>query len=249
MESNQTPAASRADSVKRYLLRNPAVAVTLLYLLTTAIGVSYAYLHYAEFGIAIFDYWQPSDLVLAGFREPASFALAIVFIWYMLWAYRDTLGQRAKIQGHVARYEQLERAGRLGWYQRVRLGQFRRHLEIMDKPVSDLQRFLRGDGRDTHAGLFVFLGVFMFLLVANMHIGIRGKFPHQWFPTAELTMLPDARAFADPKQDPQFLIGASNSYLFLSAGYGREVTIVPLSSVLSLRVHEPAGRWWERFKP
>jgi hypothetical protein len=45
----------RWDKIKGYLLDNPTLALTLLYLYVTAIGMSYSAVLYASFGINIFD--------------------------------------------------------------------------------------------------------------------------------------------------------------------------------------------------
>src|SRR5829696_7361484 len=58
------------DKIKGYLLDNPTLALTLLYLYVTAVGMLYAAVLYGRFGINIFDYSEIPDFLLAAFKNP-----------------------------------------------------------------------------------------------------------------------------------------------------------------------------------
>lgn len=66
----------RWDKIKGYLLDNPTLALTLLYLYVTAIGMFYSAVLYGSFGINIFDYSEIPDFLLAAFKAPAAFVFA-----------------------------------------------------------------------------------------------------------------------------------------------------------------------------
>ncbi len=74
----------------RYLLKNPTFALSLLYLILTTLGIVYLYYLYKQFGIEFFEYAEPTEFILAAFKELRSFQmllLAIIIIsilWYIL---------------------------------------------------------------------------------------------------------------------------------------------------------------------
>lgn len=53
--------------------REPALAITLSYLLVGAIGLWSSYWYYREFGIPILEYYQVGDFLVAGLRDPFNF--------------------------------------------------------------------------------------------------------------------------------------------------------------------------------
>lgn len=69
------------DQLRRFggrVLREPALLLSLAYLATSALGLWASYWLYRPFGIAIFDYMQPSDLLVAGLRDPVYLLLVLV---------------------------------------------------------------------------------------------------------------------------------------------------------------------------
>ena len=77
----QTPTDSassdRAESrrvglarVGRHLLREPALLLSLAYIAVSALGLWASYWLYHPFGIPVFEYMQPSDILVAGLRDP-----------------------------------------------------------------------------------------------------------------------------------------------------------------------------------
>jgi len=72
------------DKIKGYLLDNPTLALTLLYLYVTAVGMLYAAVLYGRFGINIFDYSEIPDFLLAAFKNPIVLLLTgfQVFLFY-----------------------------------------------------------------------------------------------------------------------------------------------------------------------
>jgi len=255
--------APAADPVKRYLLRNPAVAVTLAYLLLTAIGVTFSFLHYQRFGISIFDYWQPSDLVLAGFREPASFFYAAVMaaIWWN--GYRDQVNRAATLKEHAARYAAMSTDGALGWWVRLNRKLVQDALDMVEgRSVPFNLGWYRRWSQVLRANVgvtYAVVGCLMYVYIAFMHVWVRQYMVALWFPAVEVVAT-DARVYGAGGGPQQFLIGSSNGFLFLAtegkgdhdegrgAGRGaggREVTIIPVTSVISFRTYQALS--WAEF--
>ena len=76
----------RWDKIKGYLLDNPTLALSLLYLYVTAVGMLYSMVLYLHFEINVFEYSEITDFLLAAFKNPralviAAFTGAGVVIW------------------------------------------------------------------------------------------------------------------------------------------------------------------------
>src|SRR5215213_5447662 len=68
------------DKIKGYFLDNPTLALTLLYLYVTAVGMLYSAVLYGRFGINIFDYSEIADFLLAAFKNPVSFLSPVILV-------------------------------------------------------------------------------------------------------------------------------------------------------------------------
>lgn len=251
-------AAPTTDPVARYLLRNPAIAVTLAYLLLTTVGVTFSYIHYRSFGISIFDYWQPSDLVLAGFREPASFLYAAAMAAIGWDGYRQQRDAVSRLKVHAERYAAMPTSGMFGWWVRLNRRMVQDALDSAEGRAVpfNLGLFRRmSQATRANAGVtFVIIAFVLYLHVTFIHVWIRQYMVALWFPAVEVVVAADTPAFGAAEGQRQFLIGSSNGFLFLATemggkgadGSGREVTIVPISSVISFRTHE-ALSWDEVY--
>ena len=65
-------------------LREPTMLLTATYIATSAIGLWASYCYYKPFGIAILDYMQPADFLVAALHDPMYFLVVIVgafFSW------------------------------------------------------------------------------------------------------------------------------------------------------------------------
>lgn len=58
--------------VLRFMLDNPAVPLTSLYVLLSGLGLLYQYVLFASFGINVIDYAESEDLFLAAFKKPSA---------------------------------------------------------------------------------------------------------------------------------------------------------------------------------
>lgn len=70
-EPNHEPEENnRWGKIKGFFLDNPTLALTLLYLYVTAVGMLYSAVLYRKFGINIFDYAEIADFLLAALKNP-----------------------------------------------------------------------------------------------------------------------------------------------------------------------------------
>lgn len=229
--------------VRRYLLRNPAIAVTLVYLLVTFIGVTFSYIHFRTFGVSIFDYWQPSDLALAGFREPVSFLYAFAVLLLFLWDSRVQANLPSALARNIERFEHdAQRGGIRGMWAKLMVKRLREELEFVtgERAVFGVQA-LGAFQRWSRANLWLVhmvLALITYVGIVVVHTGVRHQSAARVFPSATIVLVGDSpTVLGAGRDDEQLLIGASNAYLFLSKRFGGEVTIVPVSSVLSFEVH------------
>jgi hypothetical protein len=58
------------QKIGQFFIANPTLFLTLLYALTTGVGILSSWTLYREFGINIFDYAEIGDFVLAAFKSP-----------------------------------------------------------------------------------------------------------------------------------------------------------------------------------
>jgi hypothetical protein len=104
--------------VLRTLRREPALVITLTYLLVAMAGIFYDYAFYRQFGIPALSLSQISDFLAAGIQEPiaivlvlSTFPLCWVFDRFNLWGRRRRAAEGAR----------LKAAPSLTWWQRRRL--------------------------------------------------------------------------------------------------------------------------------
>lgn len=109
-----SPGVPRADHLRHLgerVLHEPAVLLSVAYLATSALGLWASYWLYHPFGIPIFEYMQPGDLLIAGLRDPlylVMVALGLSITWWERWYERY-------------RFENPERLARLreSWWRRI----------------------------------------------------------------------------------------------------------------------------------
>jgi hypothetical protein len=64
---------ARGDALalaRHHLLHEPALLLSLAYIAVSALGLWASYWLYHPFGIPVFEYMQPSDILIAGLRDP-----------------------------------------------------------------------------------------------------------------------------------------------------------------------------------
>ena len=92
-------------SIWRRALERPGLAVPSLYALSTSIGMLFYWVYFNELGIDILQYVDPSDLLMASFRQPV--------VWLIV------LGSIIAVQLDnfcSARFGRRERSRWIAWY-------------------------------------------------------------------------------------------------------------------------------------
>ncbi len=69
------------------LAREPALAITASYLFVGAVGLWSSYWYYRALGIPVLEYYQASDFLIAGLRDPFNFVILLVALALGLLSY------------------------------------------------------------------------------------------------------------------------------------------------------------------
>ena len=104
--------------VVRMLRREPAVALTLGYLLVAMAGIYYNYWFYRDFDIPVLTLSQIGDFLVAGLQEPMALAL-VVSTFPVCWVF-DLYNEFSR-RRHIAQRDRLRARASLPPWQRVRL--------------------------------------------------------------------------------------------------------------------------------
>ena len=101
------------------LQREPALAITLTYLLVAMAGIFYDYSFYARFAIPVLSLSQLSDFLTAGIQQPM--ALVLVFSTFPICWVFDRINMRYR-KRNLALLERMRADPPASWLARVRLG-------------------------------------------------------------------------------------------------------------------------------
>lgn len=104
--------------VLRTLRREPALVITLVYLLVAMAGIFYDYAYYRQFGIPVLSLSQISDFLAAGIQEPIAIVL-VLSTFPICWLFDriNIWGRRRR----AAEGERLKAMAAPSWWQRRRL--------------------------------------------------------------------------------------------------------------------------------
>ncbi|MDO5610267.1 MAG: hypothetical protein Q4G62_05755 [Pseudomonadota bacterium] len=98
----------------RLFKQEPALAITLSYLLVGLVGVWSSYWYYRQFGIPILQYYQVSDFLISGLREPLNFLALLLIFGFSALVHIGTVNYEIRNPVRVARMRKT-RWGRL-WF-------------------------------------------------------------------------------------------------------------------------------------
>ena len=102
----------------RLLRREPALGITLAYLLVAMAGIFYNYRFYAKFDIPVLSLSQISDFLTAGIQHPVALVL-VLSTFPIIWFFdRMNVRMRRKYQQLV---EALRAREKMSWWERLRL--------------------------------------------------------------------------------------------------------------------------------
>ncbi len=108
-ETEKAPRGSkRPTGPFAFLQHHPGLFVTIGYLFLTAIGIIYDVLFFDIFHVPILNFSQPSDFVLAGFRQPVLFVLffvSVLMVWRIILKDRKWRAKSVKYRKAMERVE------------------------------------------------------------------------------------------------------------------------------------------------
>lgn len=224
------PDAGRGDrswvlAAWRWACREPALLFTTAYVLVAFLGLWSSYWFYRGFGIAILDYLQASDYLVAGLRDPAYlliFASGVLLAVLVSWP--DTLRRR-----YPARIDALRRQR---WWWRA---------------LFPRARLMSWDGVGIHpvTGISVVVASFMLFGAAGYMLTKAERLrEHGSGAPMQVHLTGDAQ----PLPQLARLLGTSNSFVYLWWPQQRRAEAVPIAAVrrlqampLPLRSAKPAA--------
>lgn len=222
-------APSSAPRLLSIALRQPALLLTAAYLLTAVIGMVVAWFKYRAFGVAIFDWWEPSDYFLAAFREPWAFLVAALAAGYAWLVESQGRSQRARNAARRAAGDQDPSKKR--WWNRTLTA---RYLEgWQERSDAWMERY--GGRFAAGAGVFLFFGLAD--SVPRMLDHVLDREPQQ-----VVVHLADGSRLPDPqmKSDRCVVLGTSNAYVFVGLGpTAQRVVVLPQNAVSSIELLQP----------
>src|SRR3712207_3186360 len=77
---DRDPYLTQLRPVGSFFRDHPAIALSLVYLQVTTVGVVYSWWLFWRFDINIFDYAETNDFLLAAFKDPIVFAMSVLSI-------------------------------------------------------------------------------------------------------------------------------------------------------------------------
>ncbi|MEO7200001.1 MAG: hypothetical protein ABIY56_07280 [Dokdonella sp.] len=204
-------APASAAPVRRYLLRQPAIAFSVAYVLTSLLGMWGSYWYYREFGIPILAFLQAPDYVVAGLHDPVYFAIALGSV-LLAWMLNLPLKRRQRDPEAFARMQ-----ASWGW-------------RLM------YPRWLYSGSVRT--GISTLLGVVWMILwivlsyaQAKARADLRGDGPR-----VELALIA-----APASQTPALLLGSTSSYVLVYWPELGRAEAIPLTSVSRMGFVPPRG--------
>lgn len=101
------------------LKREPALAITLVYLFVAMAGIFYNYSFYRQFGIPVLSLSQISDFLVAGIQQPTAIVLVLSTL-PLCWVF-DRINA-ANRRRHARALQKLRDTAADSWYARLRMG-------------------------------------------------------------------------------------------------------------------------------
>ena len=232
------PGASRPDVVSPLrdmlphvfdtLRREPAVAITLGYLLLAMAGIFYNYWFYRAFGIPVLTLSQISDFLVAGLQQPM--ALGLVLSTFPLCWVMDLFNARSR-RKHVSQLDFLRSLPGLRWWQRLRL-------RFLEWRVGELWYTQLG-----YLSVVVLYGwVFVGLYARHQSDAVRRGEGLQ----VEVWLNGESAPLAAGKAPTWTYLGAVANYVFVYDRDGRRAMVLPVNAVARLQplpVPERGGRF------
>ena len=196
------------------LKREPALAITLAYLLVALAGIYFNVSYYDEFGIPILTLSQISDYLVAGLQRPMALVLALS-TFPLVWGI-DYLNARRRRRDVVRREELLSRGPPKGW-DRVRMRWYAR------------PRWVAGCG-------YLIIVFFYGWLFVSKYAHFEAKDVRQGEAAQVRVALsaPTATAQDVDLSQPVVYLGAVTNYVFVYDPRSRHSAILPVNNIVRI---------------
>jgi len=201
---------------RRLLQREPALVVTLGYLLLAVAGLAYSHGFYQRFDIPILSLLQLGDFLVAGVVQPAAILLMLSTLplcWLM-----DRWNMRV-FHKQVAVIRDLRARGQLSWFQRKRLAYLESHVAQV-----------------RHGGQLRFAYLLVVVLYGWLFVSIYGGYRAAAIKGGGaqevVVWLNGESARLDPPKAANWsYLGATGSYLFIYDRQAQQAEVLPVNAV------------------
>ena len=211
--------------ILRTFWREPALALTVAYLLVALAGIYFDYTYYQKgFGIPILSLAQIGDYLVAGLQQPVAIGLMLL-TFPLCWVIdRINVGSRRR-QAH--RRDALRALPNPDGWQKLRLRWLNWHLDQMWSLYIAyvLLIFVYG---------WIFVGVYARYRVAEVKRGDAAK--------VVVRMNGDAVDLPSSSGGPWIYLGAVSNYVFAYDEAAKRATILPVNAIARLQPLPAAGR-------
>ncbi|HEX5354196.1 MAG TPA: hypothetical protein VFW60_08960 [Rhodanobacteraceae bacterium] len=214
--SQHSALAAVLPHILRTFRREPALALTVAYLMVALAGIYYDYGFYRDnFGIPILTLSQISDFLVAGIQQPV--ALALVALTLPLCWLLDRLNARFN-RKHATRRDRLRSLPRLKLWQKLQLYWVRWNLSDSNRRLSQVMYL---------AIVLVYSWLFVSILAGHRAKAIKqGAGPHVTVRLAGEAA--DLRASAGTTWS---YLGAVSNYVFVYDPAARQSLVLPVNAI------------------
>ena len=211
-----SPLLSLLPYVRRLLHREPALVITLGYLLLAVAGLAYSYGFYRRFDVPILSLLQIGDFLVAGIVEPAAILLMLSTLplcWLM-----DRWNMQV-FRRQVVTVRRLRAQGELSWFQRKRLAYLESHVAQV-----------------RHGGQLRMAYLLVVTMYGWLFVSIYGGYRAAAIKRGEVQFVVvwlngEASRLAPPKAENWTYLGATGSYLFVYDRQAAQAEVLPVNAV------------------
>lgn len=211
-----SPLLAIVPHVRRLLHREPALVVTVGYLLLATAGLAYSYGFYGRFDVPILSLLQLGDFLVAGIVQPAAILLMLSTLplcWLM-----DRWNMHV-FHKQVRTVRNLRAQGPLTWFQRKRLAYLESHVAQV-----------------RHGGQLRMAYLLVVVLYGWLFVSIYGGYRAAAIKRGEAQQVVvwlngESGRLAPPKAGDWTYLGATGSYLFIYDQQAQQVQVLPVNAV------------------
>jgi len=211
-----SPLLSMLPHVRRLLHREPALVVTLGYLLLAIAGLAYSYGFYRRFDVPILSLLQLGDFLVAGIVQPA--AILLMLSTFPLCWLMDRWNMRV-FHKQVATAGRLRAREQLSWFQRKRLAYLESHIAQVRH------------GGQLQAAYFLVVVLYGWFFV-SIYGGYRAAAIKGGGAQDVVVWLNGESTRLDPPKAANWsYLGATGSYLFVYDRQAQQAEVLPVNAV------------------